>query len=167
MDYKTYYLNQLQTGGKLDYKKYYDNQLKGAGFPVFSGYHNQRGHGVLGAWLKRILWPSLKNMAIPILKQGGDAVKTELVKTAANIATDALAGKNIGESAKENFTSAVGNLAQKATQAITQKGSGYKKKRKAKHLSDYNNFTSVKKNILHHDPPRFKQRKLIDVFDTR
>ena len=117
--------------------------------------------------VKKNFMASFKTMAIPILKQGGDAVKTELVKTAANIATDALAGKNIGESAKENLTSAVGNLAQKATQAITQKGSGYKKKRKAKHLSDYNNFTSVKKNILHHDPPRFKQRKLIDVFDTR
>jgi hypothetical protein len=80
-------------------------------------------------------------MFIMLLK----AVKTVLVKQAAKIATDALAGKLHKRSTK---------FGQKATQAITHKGSGYKEKRTAKNL-DYNNFTSVKKNILHHDTPRF------------
>ena len=45
--------------------------------------------------------------------------------TAANMATDAIAGKKY--SAKDNFRIAVGNLAQKATNALTantQKGEG-------------------------------------------
>ena len=53
MDYKNYYFNQLQSGSKIDYKTYYENQLKGGGFPVFTGYHNQRGHGI-GGIFKRL-----------------------------------------------------------------------------------------------------------------
>ena len=145
MDYKNYYHNQLQTGGRLDYKTYYENQLQGAGFPVFSGYHNQRGHGFGGyiaGWLKSILWPSMKTFVKPIIKHGGEVVKTELIKTAANMATDAIAGKKFTDSAKDNLSTAVGNLAQKATNALTantQKGEGYKKKRKVKHSAEYTN----------------------------
>jgi hypothetical protein len=93
MDYKNYYLNQLQQVGRIDYKTYYEQHLKGAGFPVFSGYHNQRGHGI-GAWLKRIFLPSLKNYAVPLLKPVGEVVKTELVKSSANIAIDVKTWKN-------------------------------------------------------------------------
>ena len=54
MDYKNYYHNQLQTGGRLDYKTYCEKQLQGAGFPVFRGFHNQKGHGFrtgfMGTW---------------------------------------------------------------------------------------------------------------------
>ena len=154
MDCKNYYLNQLQSAGKIDYKTYYENQLKGGSFPVFTGYHNQRGHGIGGIFkrLSSFLMPLFKTHALPLLKKGGEALGTQVVQSAANIANDAIAGKNIEQSAKENFTNAVNNLAQKA---FTQKGNGYKRKRK------HDLMHSVKNS------PKFKQRKLIDVFDSR
>ena len=153
MNYKEYYKNQLeQFGGQIDYKNYYEQQLNGSGFPVFAGYPNQRGHGLGGFFKQLYNWfvPIVKTHAIPFLKKGGEIVGNEVIKSATNVANDAIAGKNIKNSAQENFTNSLNNLSQKATESL--KGRGYKRKRKI--------------SLKTFKPKKFKQRRLIDVFDT-
>ena len=96
MDYKNYYMKQLvQEGGKIDYNSYYRNQLNGSGLPVFTGYPHQRGHGLGGFFKQLFNWfvPLAKTHALPLLKKGGEIVGTEVIKSATNIANDALAGR--------------------------------------------------------------------------
>ena len=151
MDYKDYYINQIdQRGGKIDYKNYYESQFRGSGLPVFTGYPNQRGHGLGGFFRQLFNWfvPIVKTHAVPFLKKGGEIVGTEVLKSATNVANDVIAGKNIKNSAQENFSNALNNLSEKAT--VSLKGGGYKRKGK-----------SIFK------PKKFKHRRLIDVFDTK
>lgn len=137
----------------MNYKAYYENQI-GSGLPVFAGYANQRGHGLGGIFrkLSSFILPLLKTHALPFLKRGGEAIGNEVIKTASNIATDAISGKNLEKSAKENFQEAVNNLSQKAKNVL-QSGSG-KKIVKRKRSFD----SSFKK-------PKLKYRRLKDIFD--
>ena len=157
MDYKDYYLNQLQDGGKVDYNTYYNNQLKGSGLPVFVGYPNQRGYGIGGFFRRLSNWivPIFKTHGIPLLKKGGEAVTNELLKSASNIANDAFSGKNIKDSAKENLTKSINNLSDTAKtnlSKLSQNGNGYKRLRKGLKFNK--------------EPKKFKFRRLIDVFDN-
>ena len=61
----------------------------GSGFPVFMGSRRQRGGSIFGS-LKRFFTPIAKNVGRHLLSQG--------VGLAKDIASDALAGKNIKES---------------------------------------------------------------------
>ena len=163
MNYKEYYQNQIPDGGKVDYHQYYTNQLKGAGLPVFTGYPNQRGHGIGGFFRRLSNWimPIFKSHGIPLLKKGGEAVATELLKSVTNIATDTLTGKNIKKSAKENLSNSLNNLSKSAQENLSrfskqldeekQNGKGYKRRYKLKN---------------NHQPKKFKFRRLIDVFDN-
>ena len=137
MDYKDYYLNQIQDGGKVDYNSYYINQLKGSGLPVFVGYPNQRGYGIGGFFRRLSNWivPIFKTHGIPLLKKGGEAVTSELLKSATNIAADAFSGKNIKDSTKENLSNSLNNLSEAAKTNLSklsnnQNGKGYKRLRK-------------------------------------
>jgi hypothetical protein len=117
----------------MDFKTYYENQV-GSGLPVFYGAKFQRGHG-LGSMFKRFYrWvsPIFKTHALPVLKKGAEAVGTEALKTAANIANDTLAGKEFELAAKERAEEAIQNLSKRALQS----GSGrvYKRKKNFKHL---------------------------------
>ena len=123
MDYKDYYINQIdQRGGKIYYN---ESQFRGSGLPVFTGYPNQRGHG-LGGFFRQWFVPIVKTHAVPFLKKGGEIVGTEVLKSATNVANDVIAGKNIKNSAQENFSNALNNLSEKAT--VSLKGGGYKRK---------------------------------------
>ena len=103
MDYQKYYNQQIsQEGGRIDYKNYYLDQLTGSGLPVFMGYGNQRGHGQYGqGGIFRALYnwilPLFKTHAIPLLKEGGKVIGTEVLKSSTNVANNAIIGN------KENF----------------------------------------------------------------
>jgi hypothetical protein len=159
MNYQKYYNSQIsQEGGKIDYKTYYLNQQTGSGLPVFSGYSNHRGYGQYGqGGIFRALYnwilPLLRSHAVPLLKESGKVVGAEVLKSATNIANDAILGNNVKDSVKENLSGSLNRLSEKANQSLFQKGNGYKRINKRKR-----NFH----NLL---AKTFKHKKLIDVFD--
>lgn len=137
----------------MDYKTYYENQI-GSGLPVFYGARYQRGHG-LGSIFKsfyRWIAPIFKTHALPVIKHGASALGEEAVRTAANIATDALGGKKIETAAIERAKEAVDSLSGKAQNYMKhQSGSGYKRVRKST-----SKVSSKKK-------PRRKGRDIFDL----
>ena len=141
----------------MDYKEYYSNQIKnqtGAGLPVFTGYANQRGYGIGGIFrkLSSYILPYVKS-ALPFIKKGGQLLGSEVVRAASSIATDAINGKDLETSARENITEAVNNLSQKAN-TVLQTGSGkYKGRKKRKKNNSKKHF--------------IKHRRLEDVFDRK
>ena len=137
----------------MDFKKYYEDQI-GSGLPVFQGAKYQRGHG-LGSIFKsfyRWISPIFKQHALPVLKQGATTLGEEAVRTAANIANDALSGKKLERAAVDRAKEAVESISNKANNFIKQSqvGSGYKRKGKKVSKS-----VSQKKN----------KRKRRDIFD--
>ena len=86
----------------IDYIKYYENQI-GSGIPVFRGAKNQKGNGLGNLFRSFYRWiqPVLKTHALPFLKESAKSLGTEAVKTVANIATDAIVGKNFEHSVQE------------------------------------------------------------------
>jgi hypothetical protein len=80
----------------MNYYEHFKNQ-EGSDLPMFRGARNQIGHG-LGNWFRsflRYVVPLLKKHAVPVLKKGATIIGTEAIKTAANVATDKIAGKNL------------------------------------------------------------------------
>ena len=65
------------------------------GYPVFVGGRRQVGGGLFGS-LQRILTPSIRRIAKPLLKKVG----SNMLELGANVAADALQGENVGESLK-------------------------------------------------------------------
>jgi hypothetical protein len=116
----------------MDYNKYYENQV-GSGIPVFQGARQQRGYGLGSIFRKFFGWvmPIFKTHALPMIKRGAQTVGTEAIRSATNIATDALSGKDIQTAAKERTIEALDNLSNKA-QGVLQSGSGKKYKRPKK-----------------------------------
>ena len=111
----------------MDYDDYYMQQI-GSGLPVFKGSRYQKGMG-LGSMFRsffRCILPVFKTHALPAIKSGAKAVGSEAVRSVANIATDAINGQDIEESAKKHAIDSFNTLSTKAKQAI-QSGSGYKK----------------------------------------
>jgi hypothetical protein len=55
----------------MNFKEYYENQA-GSGFPVFTGYANQKGHGLGGIFrtIYKFILPLFKTHALPVLKRG-------------------------------------------------------------------------------------------------
>ena len=74
----------------MDCQEYYQNQA-GHGIPV---YAMQTGGGLFG---------SLFRMAIPLLKSVAKKALPRLAKAGAQMATDAIEGRNLGRSAKRNL----------------------------------------------------------------
>ena len=134
----------------MDYKKYYEVQAGGGDFPIFRGYVRQRGYGLGGMFrtFYKFVMPLFKTHALPFLKKGAEIVGTEAVKTAADIANDAIKGRNIQDSAKEHLNESLDSLKNRI-----QTGSGTK--RKVNHKR--------KKFILLKDNK--KSRRLKDIFD--
>ena len=140
----------------MNYKEYYENQA-GSDFPVYRGYANQRGYGLGGIFktLYKFIMPMFKTHALPILKKGAEFVGTEAVRTASNIANDAISGRNFKESAREHFNDAVNTISSKA-QSSLQSGTGRKRKVK--------NAERVKlKNIF--KKHKLPTRRIRDIFD--
>jgi hypothetical protein len=85
------------------YQKYYNDQV-GHGMGVFEGDTIQTGRGI-GSVVS-----SLFKSTLPLLKSGVKVAGRELLKTGANIASEALKGRDLRESATENFKEAGSNL---------------------------------------------------------
>jgi hypothetical protein len=97
--------------------------------------------------------PLLRSQAVPLLEESGKVVGAEVLKSASNIANDAILGNNVKDSVKEHLSGSLNRLTEKANQSLFQKGNGYKRVNKRKR-----NFH----NIL---TKTFKHKILIDVFD--
>ena len=153
----------------MNYLQYYQQQAGGA-TPIFRGVTDQRGHGLGGMFSKlfRFIMPLFKSHALPVLKSGAQIVGGEAIKAAANIATDAINGKNIKNSFQENYTNAIDTVKNQAIKALqkgsgikrkrSQKGSGIKRKRSQQKVSrnNKNNKNKLRRN---------KIRRLKDIFD--
>ena len=165
----------------MDYKEYYLNQA-GSGLPVFHGSRYQKGYGLGSIFKSFFKWvaPIFKTHAVPLLKSGAKTIGTEAVRTAANVATDTLAGRNLESSLKERAQEAVENLSSKAKLAMQQTGNGHdeffqlksRKRKKNKVRKNKNKKINIHKNVLNlswtflpfhlHKPVR-KQLKLLNT----
>ena len=85
------------------YPSYYNEQRQG-GYGVFQGAPIQMGFGI-GNVIK-----GLFKSTLPLIKSGAKAVGKELLRTGATVASEALQGRNIRESAIDNFKDAGSNL---------------------------------------------------------
>jgi hypothetical protein len=93
------------------------------GMPVYYGARYQRGMGIGSLFKSFARWilPVAKTHVVPVLKDAAKFVGSEAIKTAANIATDAIDGKGLNESVKERAKESIGSISEK-TQYIIQKG---------------------------------------------
>ena len=85
------------------YNDYYSRQV-GEGLGYFSGSTIHKGAGI-GSLLGSVFRKTL-----PLIKSGAAKVGKQLFSTGVNIAKDALQGKNIRESAANNFKSSGADL---------------------------------------------------------
>lgn len=133
--------------------KFYDQKGAG-GMPIYYGARYQRGMGI-GSMFKsfaRWILPIAKTHMVPVLKDTAKFVGSEAIKTAANIATDAIDGKELNESVKERAKESIGNISEK-TQSIIQKGG---------HESDIKGI--IKKRKKSKNKLNFKKVKYNDTF---
>lgn len=125
--------------GRVTMNPFYDQFkqecLYGEGFenpaigPLYKSVMYQRGYGFgytepdiygtyglgLGDTLSRVY-----QFALPIVKKGLQYLGKKAVGTVANIAEDAIKGRNIPESTKQHVTKATGEIFAKAPEAIAQ-----------------------------------------------
>lgn len=135
----------------MDYNNYYLNQAGGA-YEIYKGRPVQKGYGLGGAFRRFFRWiiPLVQKHGAPLIEKGINAVGTQVVTSANDLAQDIIKGKNIKESANEHFETAVDNLKRKAENALEGKGI----KRKKKHKS----YVILKKNNKN-------RKKNYDIFD--
>ena len=105
----------------MDYNQYYLDQAKGSNpeYQVFRSSAFQKGYGLGNAFRKFFSWaiPILKQYALPIAQNVGK----EIVNNVANVANEAIEGKNIKASAKERFQTSLEKLKnQKGSQIFTK-----------------------------------------------
>lgn len=135
----------------MDFEKYYSDQAREK-IPVFRGSPYQRGAG-FGSVFRRIFrWivPIIKEHALPVVKSVGK----EALKTAVNIATDTLDGKDLKTSARDQVKKSLNKFS-------NQIGSGKRTlKRVFKKQGSKRKSSLVKKN----NKKPHKKRKL-DIFD--
>ena len=111
----------------MDLDQYFlGNQQSNSQFPVFRGVRYQRGYGLGGVFRKlfRYIIPIVKEHGVPLLKTVG---KTAL-KSAANLANDAIDGKDLKESAKLRLKETFENIKNNSNFS----GNGLKNKKRKK-----------------------------------
>lgn len=136
----------------MDFERYYSNQAR-ENIPVFRGSPYQRGAG-FGSVFKRIFrWivPIIKEHALPVVKSVGK----EALKTAVNIATDTLDGKDFKTSAKDQVKSSLNKFSD-------QFGNGKRRTSSVKKVLFKKSRKKRKTSIV--QKPSKKKRKL-DIFD--
>ena len=140
----------------MDYEKYYKDQIQE---PVFRGVVYQRGHGFGDVFKKFFRWivPIVKQHAAPI----ASTVGKEAFKSAVNIATDAIDGKNFSESSKERLKESLANLSNKYGSG--KKNKNLKKKSIRPRISKikYKKGTKRKKKSKH----KLNKKRKLDIFD--
>ena len=88
---------------------FYAQPSYGGGFPVFSGSRRQRGGGIFGA-LARVALPFAKRIGTSLLKKGA----RQAIGLAQDVASDVVAGKNIGQSIKSHGKSRLKQFGRRA-----------------------------------------------------
>ena len=110
------------------------------GHTVFRGPMYQHGYGLGGYFRKFFKWvvPIAEKHAVPHIKAGLNALKTQALDTVSSIAKDAVNGKHIRNSITEHVSQAIDNLKSKAEKTLNgegckrtkqQKGGVFKKKK--------------------------------------
>ncbi len=128
----------------MSFEQYYSNQANSK-FPVFRGSVYQRGYGFGDVFKNIFRWiiPLVKEHVKPIATKVGK----EALKTATNIASDALSGKDLKSSAKSRIEETLSKI------PSGQFGNGskkhYKKKRKVTYLT------------------KQKKKRKLDIFDKK
>jgi hypothetical protein len=123
---------------------------------VYKGVLYQRGYGLDSEMHGLGFADGLMRMfkfVLPALKTGLQYLGKQGVSTAANIASDAISGKNVSESIKEHVTGAAEDLFAKAPDALSSVIRGGQKRKRA----------SVLEGVEpdgYQQPPRVKRRKL-------
>ena len=110
---------------------YYLRQAKGA--PYFRGPAYQRGHGLGGIFraLMRVATPIFRSAA-PIVKAGAKEVARDAIRAGAEIANDAISGRDIGSSIEQHGNEAAERLIGKGTKKLlAMMGPPTKRRRKA------------------------------------
>lgn len=104
----------------MDFSQYYQDQAKNDALQVFKGSMYQRGYGFGDVFRKFFRWivPIVRKNATPVLQNVGK----EIVKSASNIANEAIEGKNFKDSFDENIARSMNNIEE-------MYGKGYKRKR--------------------------------------
>ena len=127
----------------MDYHEYYKKQAE-SDFPVFRGVKYQTGHGLGGVFKKlfRFIMPIVREHGLPLLRSVGETA----LKGVSNLASDAIKGKNIKESAEQRFKETFNELKDKSL----MKGSGINRKRK-----------SLIRTLIH----KKSKKKKKDIFD--
>jgi hypothetical protein len=105
------------------YEEYYSNQ-GGNGMAIFSGYPGQRGHG-LGSMLSGFF-----RSAMPMIQRGLATFGKQALKTGAQIVGDFASGANLRDSAEMRGREAIKTLADKASHALSQEGSGARRRKR-------------------------------------
>ena len=127
----------------MTFDKYYTDQAN-SNLPVFRGANYQRGYGFGNVFKNIFRWiiPLVKEHAKPIAQKVGK----EALKTATNIATDAINGKDLKSSAQSRIEETLSKI------PTGQFGNGskkhYKKKRNLPYLS------------------KQKKKRKLDIFDN-
>jgi hypothetical protein len=106
------------------YESYYINQV-GSGLPGFQGIKYQKGHGFFNRMVA-----SIGNIIKALAPRLGKRALTSGI----NLAQDVLAGENVKKSALSRLKEAGTGVADETLDLLKsrlQKGSGYKRKRKA------------------------------------
>lgn len=125
----------------MDYENYYQLQARNK-LPVFSGNSFQRGYGIGSVFSRFFKWivPIIKSNAMPIAKKIGKKAAESAVKTAVNIATDTIDGKDVKASAKRRIEESINKVFS---------GSGYKRTwKKRKKLIPKRNNKKIKQDIF-------------------
>lgn len=104
------------------YNDYYSRQV-GEGLGYFSGSTIHKGAGI-GSLIGNVFRKTL-----PLIKSGAAKVGKQLLSTGLNIARDALQGKDIRESANQNFRSAGTGLLTALSDSLQSSPKGRPKKR--------------------------------------
>ena len=136
----------------MDFKAYYLNQALN-GLPSFQGSPYQRRYGLGGIYLK-IFRYIVKEHALPVAKNLGK----DLLKTATNVANDAINGEDVGESAKKRFRETLKNYSDKIG---FHEGQGLKLKPGLtinSHKKNKKSFNKQKKKI---------KKRILDIFDRK
>ena len=115
----------------MDYQNYYLRQAGGSDLDFYRGRTVQRGYGLGGIFRRLFRWavPLIQKHAVPVLKDAGKAVGSEVLRSTANLAGDVIAGKNVKDSFENRLEETVDNLKSRAEQHLDAKGSGYKRRR--------------------------------------
>ena len=104
------------------------------GYEVFRGPMYQQGYGLGGYFRNFFKWivPIAEKHVLPHIKSGIKVVGNQALASVANIANDAVKGRDIQEAVKENVSQAIDNLKSRAERKL--RGEGYKHTKKKKIL---------------------------------